>query len=129
MNASEFSRALRALHNLDGREFDAIAAEVEDGASITLAGAWLKFRLDPTAYFLRCDDLTAAALWKWVEARLQAPESAAAVLEPREATLAALLRETLEPVLFTYWTSTAGSERETRALGLFKRIKAAIGET
>lgn len=69
MTFSEFHNALRILNSIDADEFRGAIRECEDGASLTLDGAFQRFVEHPVRFFLRADDQSAEALWRIIERR------------------------------------------------------------
>lgn len=56
-----FINRLRILHSIDIGELEA--------AGIEWKGDWVRFMDNPFRYLMRCDDGTAEAIWRAIEAR------------------------------------------------------------
>jgi hypothetical protein len=81
MTRAELDNAIRILHSLDFLDvrmaLSVTAPRGPDGLPnpVSLDARWIKFRDDPTSYFVTCDDDTNAALFALVVKRLKKTEA------------------------------------------------------
>ncbi len=64
-----FHNGLRILHSIDADEFRAVAADCDEGASMRHPRALADFLADPVRWFLKSDDISAAAIWSIIDRR------------------------------------------------------------